>query len=67
MSQLEGIMKLDKCDEETAKKKLDQIQEEKDAALPAFGRSNGQLVNNQQPNSNQLPTGNAPKNPYNQE
>jgi hypothetical protein len=67
MSQLEGIMKLDKCDEGTAKKKLDQIQEEKDAALPAFGRSNGQLVNNQQPNSNQLPTGNAPKNPYNQE
>ncbi len=52
MSQLEGIMKLDKCDEATAKKKLKQIQEEKDAALPAWGRSN---FGNQGNGSNQPP------------
>lgn len=44
MSQLEAIMLLDKCDQETALKKLEQIQKEKDAALPSWSRTvNGQV------------------------
>jgi hypothetical protein len=52
MSKLKGIMVLDNCDEETAKKELKRIQEEQDAALPAFTRSQtggGQFNNNQPP------------------
>jgi hypothetical protein len=54
MSKLKGIMVLDNCDEEMAKKELARIQEEQDAALPAFARSqtggtgNGQEINEQQ-------------------
>lgn len=50
LSQLDAIMMLDKCDEETARKKLEQIQAERNAALPGFARS-GQI-------------GNFPENPF---
>lgn len=60
MSQLDGIMALDKCNEETAKKKLEQIQEEKDAALPAWGRSQFGIQGNQGDGSQ------APRNPFQQ-
>lgn len=60
MSQLDGIMALDKCNEETAKKKLKQIQEEKDAALPAWGRSQFGIQGNQGDGSQ------APRNPFQQ-
>jgi hypothetical protein len=62
LSQLEGIMRLDKCDEETAKKKLKQIQEEKDAALPAFTRSQTGAGNNPGANGGQ-----PPQNPFQQQ
>jgi len=52
MSQLKAIMILNKCDEETAMKELERIQQERNAALPSFARTNGM--------------GNFPANPFRQ-
>lgn len=51
MSQLDAIIKLDKCDEETARKKLKQIQEERDAVLPGYARSTVGSGGNNPPNN----------------
>ena len=55
ISRLEAIMVLDKCDKETAEKKLEQIQKEQDAALPVFGRS--QTIGGGQPPNNPFQQG----------
>ncbi len=57
MSQLTAIITLDKCDEETAKKELERIQQEKDAALPAFGRSQFNTQGGGQPPNNPFTQG----------
>ena len=53
LSQLTAIKMLDKCDDETAEKELERIQQERNAALPSFART-GEL-------------GNFPPNPFRQE
>ncbi|HBR33507.1 MAG TPA: hypothetical protein DD734_02670, partial [Firmicutes bacterium] len=52
MSQQSAIMRLDKADEEAARKELELIQEEKNTALPGFARI-GEI-------------GNFPANPFRQ-
>lgn len=51
LSQQSAIMRLDKVDEEAAKKELEQIRQEKDAALPGFVRSQFGAQSGQAPNN----------------